>query len=155
MPNGHPNWEKKKLPQLEKFFSRISGVLEAFAKTYNLTIEKYYHQGPSWVFVFRHPKSGNGQIEVEKAGDDSVVIRPSWYLDDYDNNTRWLKYPEGQEYSLDETILRNVLNKSLKEVISWERKELKPLKSRYYTWNKKVSKKKFEEQQNKYPIPRL
>ena len=154
MPNGHPKWKEKKLPKLKEFFSRIASVLEEFAQTHNLMIEKYYHQGPLWTFMFQHPKGGSGQIEVEKSGRDSVLIRCSWYIDDYDNNTRWLKYPSDEKCSLDHRVLREFLEESLKQIFSWNKEDLESRKSKYYAWSKHFSKEEFEGQNAKYPIPK-
>jgi hypothetical protein len=154
MPNGHPKWTEKELPKLEEFFSKIASVLEEFARAHNLMIERYYHQGSAWTFMFQNSKGGNGQIEVEKSGHDSVLIRRSWYIDDYDNNTRWLKYPLGKKYSLEHRILREVLEESLKQIFSWNKEDLEPHKNKYYTWSKIFSKAEFEQQQAKYPVPK-
>ncbi len=155
MPNGNPKWKEKELPKLERFFNRIATVLEEFAQIHNLMIERYYHEGPGWTFMFQHPKGGSGQIEIERSGQNAILIRCSWYIDDYDNNTRWLKYPPGQKCSLDHATLKAVLEESLRQIFSWNKEDLEPLKSKYYAWSKHFSKAEFDEQRSKYPTPKL
>ena len=156
MPNGDPDWEKKERPILEKFFEKISKVLSEFANSHNLMIEKYYHQGPGWSLMFRHPKGGRAQIEVGKSSDDSVVVSPSWWIDDYENATRWWKYLEGEKSSLDHNALRTILEDMFKLIISWNKGDLKAYKSKYYNnWKKHYSKEEFKRQEEKYPTPKL
>jgi hypothetical protein len=49
MPNGDPDFNVK---ELERFFSALASVLESFAQRHNLRLEKYYHQAPSWGFLY-------------------------------------------------------------------------------------------------------
>lgn len=151
---GNVKW-KKEFVELEAFFSRISEVLEDFAATHNLMIEKYPHHGPEWAFMFRHPNGGVGQIEVEKSGDDHVIVRLSWHIDDYDKLTRFLNYPQQKERcSLDKRALQILLEEKFKLVLSWGKEELTPVKHKYNEW-KKHPKEMIEGDILKYPIPRL
>lgn len=154
MPNGDPKWEKKVLPKLEEFFKKISNVLEDFASTHNLFIEKYFRQMPLWMFTFQHPKGGKGQIVVEKINNKLVIVRPCWWIDDFDNSTRSLQHIEGKECSLDLDVLRAVLEEMFKLVLTWQKKDLTPVKHKYNEW-KKHPKEMIEGDVLKYPIPKL
>ena len=155
MPNGSPDWEKRKRPKLEEFFKTISNVLVDFAKNHNLLIEKYFHQTPTWTFMFQHPKGGGAQIQVEKIGDNSVLLWSSWWIDDFDNQTRWWKYVKGESCTLDDNKLRDALEQIFKQLISWKKEDLKPVKSKYYRWGKQRDKEEFEGQIKEYPVPKI
>ena len=154
MPNGLPNWEKK-FPKVKEFFAKISKVLQDFANTHNLLVTKYYRQWPAWTFVFRHPKGGCGEIEVEKAGNRKVIIRPSWSITDFENSAFWVKEPKRVKSSLDHEALQKVLEETLKQIISWEKDDLSAIKSKHNNWDKQYIKEEYEEELNKYPIPIL
>ena len=84
MPNGDPDFADKMLPELEAFFAPFSAACHQFAEKYNIKIDKYYHQFPSWSFLFRHPAGGIGQIQLMKKSESQLVIYESWWHDDYD-----------------------------------------------------------------------
>ncbi len=145
---GNVKW-KNKFIELEIFFNKISDVLEDFAATYNLLIEKYPHHGSSWTFRFKHPLEGSGQIEVEKTSDDSVLIRKSWSIDDYDTSTRFLKYITGESIGIDHSQLFKTLEDTLDDILQWKKDELAPHKG--CTWSKYCSKEDFYKQEKKLP----
>jgi hypothetical protein len=155
MPNGDPNWRKNELPKLRAFFRKISKVLKHFARTHNLKIDKYYHQGPAWTFRFRHPKGGVGQIFVRKSDEEHVLVAVDWFIDDYDKLTRYDKHTELQKCSLDHTALRTFLEEMLKTMLSWRKEDLTPFKSKYHCWQREMTKEEFEKKVEKYPISKL
>lgn len=150
MPNGNPNFEKEELPLLEAFFAKISSVLESFANNHNMLIVKYFHDGPSWSFQFKHPLDGSGQIEVEKTDDDSVLLRKSWSIDDYDISTRFLKYPPGKKMGLDHAELHQALEDALTDILQWKKDDLIPHKAPY-PFSKRCSKEHFYKQYENLP----
>lgn len=151
MPNGNPNFRNEELPSLEAFFAKISSVLESFANSHNMLIEKYYHEGPSWSFMFKHPIDGTSQIEVEKLDDNYVIIRQSWWIDDFDTSTRFMKYPPpGEKIGLDHTELCQALEYALEDILRWEKKDLVPHKAPY-PWSKRCSKEQFYKQYERLP----
>ncbi|MHC4213515.1 MAG: hypothetical protein ACYSWP_09110 [Planctomycetota bacterium] len=154
MPNGNPNFEKEELPLLEAFFAKISSVLEDFSSSHNMQINKYYHEGPSWAFMFKHPVNGTGQIEVEKVNDNFVLIRKSWTIDDFDTSTRFLKYPPPSEnIGLDHIELHQALEEALAEILKWKKEDLTPLKVPH-SWSKHCSKEQFYRQYENLPVLR-
>ena len=147
---GNVKW-KADFVELESFFNTISVVLEDFATTYNLMIEKYPHHGPEWSFIFKHPIDGTGQIEVERVDDTSILIRKSWWIDDFDTSVRFMKYPPpSQKIGLNHNGLRQVLEDALEDIIQWKKDELVPQKAPY-PWSKRCSKKQFYEQYENLP----
>ena len=154
MPNGDPNWAKNELPQLEAFFCKISDILEEFAATHNLMIEKYYHQGQDWTFRFRHPKGGLGGLTVKKSDEvDSVWIGGFWWIDDYDKCTRSSKHTDMKRSSIREKELRAFLVRMLHSILSWQKEDLWLLKSKYDDWHKSSTKEQFERRLEQYPTP--
>ncbi len=154
MPNGDPDWGKKEYPKLEEFFGKISGILEDFAESYNLIIDKYYHQGRDWTFRFRHPEGGLGQIFVIKQGEEHVGVAGAWHVDDYDTLTRYTKHIEVNKCSLEKATLFALLNETFKLVLSWQKEDLTPGKHKCNEW-KKHSKEMIEGDILKYPIPKI
>jgi hypothetical protein len=156
MPNGDPEWGVKEYPKLEAFFSKISDTLEGFARKHNLTIEKYYHQGPDWELMFRHPKGGIAYVDVRKDDDEHVTISGVWWVDDYDQYTRSIKHQQGPQCTLENSILLAELNNTFKTVLSWRQEDLKPFKSVYYKeWKLHWTKEQFQKELEKYPVPNL
>jgi hypothetical protein len=153
MPNGNPRFEQEELPLLESFFARIASVLEDFAGSHNLLIEKYYHDGPAWSFKFKHPVAGIGQIEVEKSDKDSILLRGSWWIDDYDTSTRFMKYPSAKKIGVEHNELRNALENALAEILQWRREELTPF-SPPHPWSKGFSRDEFNKQYERFPEPK-
>jgi len=122
MPNGDPDWGVKERPKLEKFFSKISTVLEDFADLHNLLITKYYHQFSSWDLIFRHPKEGIAKIEVRKESDNKVRICPVWWIDESKTKkTRHLFSSKGEVSSLDADKVREILEAALTSIVSWDK----------------------------------
>ena len=156
MPNGHPDWSKKELPKLKVFFGRIAPVLKKFAKDHNLMIEQYYHQCPSWDFVFKHPEGGVGQITVLKCydSDDCLLVVATWWLDDYDSCVRSAKDSHQVKLSLDDPALYKSLYELLGLILSWRKEDLMPGRDKIEGW-KEIPKEKFYSQYEKYPIPKL
>ena len=154
MPNGRPHWDEER-PKVEEFFGKISNVLEDFAKTHNLSLTKYARQWPAWCFIFRHPEAGIGRIEVEKAGKRSVIIRPSWCIVDFENSTFWVKEPKTVKCSLDHEALSRVLEDTLKQIVSWNKEDLKAIKSQYHDFGTHCNRAEFERAQQEYPFPKI
>jgi len=156
MPNGDPDWGTKEHPMLEAFFGKISDVLEEFADDHNLLIEKYFHQGNSWSFLFRHPKGGIGKIQVQKCKEDQVKIYPIWWIDYYEENRRDSKHPNGSKVSLERDELRKELDKLFRIIISWAKEELEiGSPNPNSIWKKTWNKEEFEKQDEQYPIPKI
>jgi hypothetical protein len=132
------------------FFAKISPVLDDFESSHNLLIEKYPHDGPAWSFKFKHPVDGVGQIEVEKSGEDTILVRWSWWIDDYDTSTRFLKYPPPKKVGMEHGEVRNALEKALEEILRWKKDELAPYKAPY-PWSKRCSKEQFLKSYERFP----
>ncbi len=151
MPNGNPNFEKEELPLLEAFFSRISSVLELFSNEHNLLIKKYYHEGPSWSFMFKHPIGGVGKIDVQKNDNDTVCVGYGWWIDDYDTSTRFMKYPPPSgKIGLDHIGLRQALEDALADILQWKKENLISHKAPH-PWSKHCSKEQFYKQYENLP----
>ena len=156
MPNGNPDWHVKELPKLEVFFSKISKFLEDFATSYNLMIDKYYHQGKDWTFRFRHPEGGLGGITVKKSNEEECVwIGASWSLDDYDKGTRSSKYTEMEKCSLEGKELKEFLTRILRTILSWQKEDLGQSIANPYREQIETTREEFDHQYEKYPIPKL
>ncbi len=154
MPNGDPIKWAKEFPELEKFFAKISGALEDFARRRNLAIVKYYHEGRDWTFRFRHPRGGLGQVFVVKLGDDELGIGGAWDRPEYETATSWSKNTSTEKCKVDGENLAALLDHTFTQVVSWRDEELVPFKSKYHKWKKHFTKEQFEHRDDEYPIPR-
>ncbi len=156
MPNGDPDWGKKEYPKLEEFFGKISGILEDFAESYNLIIDKYYHQGNGWTFRFRHYSGGRAGIKLSKLSSEEEIVGiwAVWQIADYDTCTLYSKHTEIEKCSLEESVLLEVLTRHLKLVLSWRKEDLAPTVGKYKEW-KKMSKEEFNREFEKYPTPKI
>ena len=124
------------------FFSRISDVLKEFADSHNITINKYYHNGPNWAFLFRHPEGGLGQIVIDK-GDEQVTVYPVWSVRDYEKRIRGIKSGDVRKFSLDHQKLREGLEDIYRLILSWQLEDVEKPK-RLFALNRKRAKEKYE-----------
>ena len=154
MPNGDPNWGKNEFPQLEAFFAQIADVLEEFAETHNLKIDKYYHQFPDWSFQFRHPEGGIGQIEVRKLSEDSVKFYAAWWIDYLKPRRRDSKSLAGNECSLDKVLIKSNLEELFKTILSWKKTDLDK-GSVFPEYGERITKGQHEKDLARYPFPKL
>src|SRR5678815_3837108 len=88
MPNGDPDFHRNELPVLEQFFARLEPEIKRFADSLSLTIQRYYHQLPSWQLCFSHPKGGSAYVEVRRVDDELFRLHSVWWIDDAASSTR-------------------------------------------------------------------
>lgn len=179
MPNGDPDFHLKEEPKLAAFFQPIAEVLTDFSQRYNLKLQKYYHQAPSWDFVFRHPQGGVGKIDVYRYTDETILLKdfhslaPSgtsdvygqiddrvfltsiWWYDDYDKLTRFIKRVKHEPIHRDAQLLLAALESSLRLIVSWQFGQWDDHFSGYDSWKKTWTKKQFEALSDDYPELRM
>jgi len=156
MTNGDTDWAATEYPKLLAFFGKIANVLEDFASTHNLMIDKYYDRGKDWNFRFRHPKGGVGSITVKKGdGEEYVWIGAIWWLDDYDKCTRSTKHTEMEKCSIEGKVLKAFLIKMFNTILSWRKEDLGPGVENPYRERIEMTREEFDRQYEKYPIPKL
>jgi hypothetical protein len=124
MPNGDPFASPTEWKSIKTFFQGLSPILSTFAATHNLAIDEYYHESPSWTFRFRHPKGGAGGIHVERVNDSTIRVGGSWYIDEFENFTRYLKSDEGSDLILGAIDVRELLEKKLKDIVTWNKSDM-------------------------------
>jgi hypothetical protein len=149
MPNGDPGFDVK---ELERFFSPQAAALQSFAQRHHLRLKKYYHQSPSWRFLFRHPTDGVAQIAVERDGARAVrILLERWY-DDFDATTRFVKRTMLGPMPLDSAFAFE-LEKALSELLSWRFGDWDERHSGYANWKKNWTREQFLELAAEYPEP--
>ena len=153
MPNGDPDFKHNELPRLESFFSAIAEELDAFSLKHNLLIDKYWHQFASWRFSFRHPKGGAACIEVMKEG-QSVKIYCYWWLDKYDEFTRYSKRKEFDVIDRDDVTI-DLLECRLREILAWEVDDWTDIKTDYREYWQTSGKEFIEKDVEKFPQPKV
>jgi hypothetical protein len=136
MPNGNHTITPSEWMRIRDFFHKLTEVLLDFAAMHNLKVDEYYHESPSWSFRFRHPKGGGASVDLERLDDLTIRITGSWYLDEYETFTRHLKWGPKHDYLLKIIDLRKELEATLREVLSWEKKELTPYPNYTNSWSK-------------------
>ena len=124
MPNGDPFASPIEWKNIKTFFQGLSPILSTFAATHNLATDEYYHESPSWTFRFRHPKGGAGGIHVERVDDSTIRVGSSWYIDEFENFTRYLKSDEGSDLILGAIDVRELLEEKLKDIVTWNKSDM-------------------------------
>jgi hypothetical protein len=124
MPNGDPFASPIEWKNIKTFFQRLSPILSTFAAAHNLAIDEYYHESPSWTFRFRHPRGGAGGIHVERVDDSTIRVGSSWYIDEFENFTRYLKSDEGSDLILGAIDVRELLEEKLKDIVTWNKSDM-------------------------------
>jgi hypothetical protein len=152
MPNGHPDFDVKERKELDRFFSALAPALEGFAQRHNLRLQKYYHQAPSWDFLFRHPSGGVGQIEVQRASEATISIVSDWWYDDYDAATRFIKSTTLGPMPVNSEVTIKLEN-ALSEVLSWRFGDWDEQHTRGTVWRETWTKEQFEKLPAEYPEP--
>ena len=155
MPNGDPEFHLKEVPKLEAFFEPIAEPLNGFSQRYNLKLQKYYHQSPSWNLMFRHPQGGLGKIEVCKDTDSTVFLVAHWWYDDYDKITRFWKFVKHDPSRKNVVAISSALEVSLRSILSWQFGQWDKQISGFDSWRNTWTKEQFEELANDYPVPNL
>lgn len=150
MPNGNKDFD---VLELDRFFARIGAVLTGFAQRHSLSIEKYYHQSPSWSFLFRHPKGGVGKLDVERKTADKIGISCCWWYDDYDTATRSLRAEDYGLVQVEPDVVAQHLEKGLCTVLAWRFGDWKETHAGYAAWSKNWTKEQFQNLSAKYPEP--
>ncbi len=120
MPNGNPDFYEKEFPEYEAFFAPVAHSLRSFSSKHNLMLDRYYHESPSWRFNFRHPKGGVSSLDVIKESESSVKIGLYWWIDDYDNFTRFVRSDETPSFEVTNADLIPILEEQFSKVLSWE-----------------------------------
>jgi hypothetical protein len=137
---------------LDHFFSRFSKAFSSFSARHHLRVDKYWHDFPSWRFSFKHPKGGVGCIEVFREGEAQISVYKYWWLDNYEQGTRFSKRRESGILDVDTARMADLLSEALQEITSW------PLDSWTETvtgfgpsWTKHFSKEQFKALSDNYP----
>ena len=155
MPNGNPHFNEEELPALEEFFSTIGGVLTRFADDFKLTVERYWHQFPSWRFTFKHPEGGLACIEVMKSGESEIEIYCYWWIDDFDQHTRYSRTVHSYSYQLEGLELYDLLKDRLELILSWTPNNWTEVSSGFEEAWSIFNKEHFLSLNDRYSLPRL
>lgn len=102
----------------EERFSEYRVDLMSFSSKHNLLIEKYYHDAPSWSFCFTHPQGGQAKLDLSINDQGELSISSVWWLDDYSQFTRSLRWGESEKIENTET-LTSILERRLNDVLAW------------------------------------
>jgi hypothetical protein len=149
-------WETEEILQAKSFFKKIANILNTFAHEHNLMIRKYYHDGPTWDFVFKHPEGGHCYIQVMKKDiQDSVYLTANWSLYEYDEGIGYNKRTEPIKCEIQREKLKEGLLIMLKQILNWKRKDLLFISKRGPGNKEIVTKEEFERSLSSYPLPKL
>jgi hypothetical protein len=124
VPNGDYSLTQADWDVIRAFFDRHSHTLRSFAASHNLAIDEYYHDYPSWSFRFRHPEGGGATIHVERIDDSKIGLGTSWYLDDFENFTRYVKADLPAVFDLSGTNLPEVLEMAFRRILAYDKRDL-------------------------------
>jgi hypothetical protein len=139
---------------LEEQFAPVASTLEAIASRRNLLIQKYRHDQPVWDLCFSHPQGGQGKVEVHRHPDSNFMVTGVWWIDDYDSATRRIKWAERTTVAADEASIRKVVERSIDEMLSWQRGQWTREIGDYQKIWHRYSKAQFEAMTPAWPVPR-
>ena len=156
MPNGDHAMLEKDWDKVKIYFNNISAILFKFASDFNLMIDKYYHNSKSWTFRFKHPKGGGGSVSLFYENGENCSIGNAWHINEYDTFTCYYKNGNNNYYKIADVNVYKALEDKLKEVIAWDKNDLKPHRGYKNPWGK-YSKKQWLEiySVENYPKVRL
>jgi hypothetical protein len=154
MPNGSPDFGATERPRLDEFFAPVAECLEQFALEHNLMLTRYWHQEPCWDYMFRHPLNGVGRIMIYKAGEDLLSVERLWWVDRYDESTRYIRRASPRIIRRDANDLAPALRAGFEEILEWQEGNWDDIVGGYETEWSRASKEAFEGSITYYPIPR-
>lgn len=141
-PNGFASQEErlKFINRLDREFSSYKDLIELFAKKYNLRIEKYFHDFPSWDLTFQRKDGVYGRIEIlfrteQNDGFDLYLIL---WQDDFESTTRKLReIHRGTFFNTQpKNQLENELEKIIEEIKKIQINNLDKVYGPYKEWKK-------------------
>lgn len=110
----------------QAFLERIAPALESFADRHALTIWKYPHHQPLWMFHFLHPKGGFGWLQLscdtfaKNPRSVRAWIQGGWSIDEHGRNCRLVSsMPSRKEIPPDIERIVEALGALLSSVIEW------------------------------------
>lgn len=145
-------------PEYDKFFEPISSLLFELARRFDIYLEKYPHDAPSWCLNFLHPKGGYAKVEVFRLSEHAARIMGVWTLDDYDSGTRFFKGTAKHEVTRDPTVVERIVTGCLKEIAFANLGEWTQVATGFGEyWSKTQTKKQFEASHHsiRYPVLNL
>jgi|SRR5579859_1423023 len=155
MPNGDYSLTKGDWEVIRAFFQRHSNVLRSFAISHNLFIDEYYHDSPAWSFRFRHPKGGGAAIHLERIDNSTVKLGTSWYLDDFDSFTHYVKSEPAVVLALSGTNLPEVLETAFRRILAYETLDLTAHSGYEKFWSRYTKEEFTEMSVGRLPSPKL
>ena len=69
-------------------------------------------------------KGRGGGIHVERVDDSTIRVGSSWYIDEFENFTRYLKSDEGSDLILGAIDVRELLEEKLKDIVTWNKSDM-------------------------------
>ena len=124
-----------------------------FANRHNIKIEKYYHESPTWSFLFRHPSGGIAKIDLARKSESTLGIWRYWWHDDYDKATRSIKTEEIQPIPVSDADVNALLESALTTILNWNFGDWDGVHDGYESsWHTHWTKTQFEALDNDYPV---
>ena len=149
------DYEVNEVNAIKAFFKKIARTLNYFAERHNLNIEKYYHRGPSWHFLFRHPQGGTCYVEVRMFDENHVKLCSDWSVYDIDTGISYDKHTQLTQCSIREIEIKNKLEEMLSLVLSWNLENLEIVAKRSPEVKEQWTKEELEKDLERYPNPRF
>jgi len=151
VPNGgNPSFN---LGEQEAWFAPLSQVIGDVACKHNLFLDKYYHEGASWDLRFTHPRGGQASVTVYNGGPELATVGSVWYLDDYDQFTRFIHSRPLRQVTKEPDALRRELEVELAAVLALPLGQWNQVAKSYERVWGQYSKAAFQAMAPKYPAP--
>ena len=140
-------------PDLEEYFAPLAGILEAFSETKGVTLEKYYHDAPSWSLCFGHPNGGQAKIDVSATDSGEVTIQAVWWLDEQKTFTRSLLWGSKTTCPRAAANVAAVIESTFADALVWKQGNWTQIADGYQPYWASFSPESFESWANPWPLP--
>lgn len=117
-------------PVLRAAFDSLRGVLEEFADSHSLRVERYPRGFSMWTFLFQHPKGGAASLQFNIAlapetGGLAASVLSHWWLDVEPGQRRLAaEFPTERVPTLLPADVRYALERAFDQVIGTEESAL-------------------------------
>ncbi|MBV1876740.1 MAG: hypothetical protein KUG79_03765 [Pseudomonadales bacterium] len=152
MPNGNHDFD---IAKQDAWFAPLENNITEFAEKYALTIDKYYHASPSWNLRFGHPNGGNASVSISNQSPEQATVASVWYLDNYDEFTRYLYRSKPVLISKNAELVVEMLKQEFMALVKISTGNWTRIASNYKQLWGRYSKSEFEKMGPHYPKPNL
>ena len=137
----------------DEYFAPLAEVLETMASTEGLTLERYYHETPTWSLCFAHPNGGQAKIDISATSHNEVTVQAIWWLDEYETFTRSLLWGEKLISERTAEAVSKICQSTFRAAIAWKKGNWTQVADGYEPYWSSIGASNFEAWANPWPLP--